>query len=444
MKKILLTLAFSAGFPLSLFSQCIPLSAQICVSGNDTTQVWVNGYYVGSKEYCSSADGCDASHLCLPVPIQLLQNPRVCLALKTTTLNPPVVFSSWELEVDCQGATFIVNNEETFKAPVALYWDPTGGFNCGQGSPPLSDAQDHNWMDPQYHPASNPFTRAGSFVTADTGPAVQINSDLSGAMLHFISHDATAAGAGPYQGCGILYWRQVAELPGLIPTSTPYVFLTPTPVFTKIPTLAPKPTLPPWPTATPTETWTHIPTFTPWPTSTPYSPPRSLPTLVTRPLYVPPLLPAQQPLPPAQLPMLPARIWPTPTRVWIPPVIVAPLPTWTRTPLPKAAVKTSPPPTTWLPNLDKEHNIVFGSSPAEIYVTFSDGPGLYQLEIVDTQAKAVKVIYNRRVGLEDDAWVEWDGKDAQGRDMPVGQYFVVFFENGKAIRSISIQRNASK
>ena len=92
--------------------------------------------------------------------------------------------------------------------------------------------------------------------------------------------------------------------------------------------------------------------------------------------------------------------------------------------------------------MDKDHKIVFGSSPAEIYLSFTDGPGLYQLEIVDTRAKAVKVIFNRRIGLESDAWVEWDGKDAQGRDMPIGQYFVVFFENGKAIRSISIQKSA--
>lgn len=441
MKKLFLILSLTAGFPLSLFAQCVPISAQICLSGDDTTQVWVNGYYIGSKEYC--AEGCDGSQLCLPVPLKVFQGLRVCLALETTTLNPPMVYSSWELQVNCQGnQSFIVNNEETFKAPPALYWDPTGGSNCGQGAPPLSDPQGHNWMDPQYNPAHNPFALPGAIVTANTGNAVQINSALPGAILHFVSHDPSALGAGPYQGCGILYWRQVASLPGFIPTSIPIVILTPTPVFTGTPTLAPKPTQTPLPIATPTKTWTHIFTFTPWPTLIPTSTPRPWPTLAPRPL-VPTYRPPTLPLPPvANFPIPTARIWPTPTRIWIPPAIVAPLPTWT--PQPKPVLKTvAPPPTAWLPNLDKEHKIVFGASPAEIYLSFTDGPGLYQLEIVDTRARAVKVIFNRRIGLESDAWVEWDGKDVQGRDMPVGQYFVVFFENGKAIRSISIQKSAA-
>ncbi len=430
MKKALLILALTAGFPLSLFPQCLPVSAKICVSGDDTTQVWVNGSYVGSKEYCASSEGCDGSNLCLSVPLNLLQNPRVCLALKTTTLNPPMVYSSWELEVDCQGATFIVNNEENVKAPPALYWDPTGGSNCAQGSPPLSDSQGRNWMDSQYNPASNLFTLPAVIVTADTGTAVQINSDLPGATLHFVSHNASALGAGPYNGCGVLYWRQIAFLPSYIATATPIIYLTPTPTRT------------PWPTAIPTNTWTRILTFTPWPTSTPTFVPRPWLTPVLKPVFVSQPLPRLQPRPLEKLPVLSARIRPTPTPVWIQTLPPKPLPIRTWTPLPGMAPKAAAPvAASWLPNLDKDHNIVFGSSPAEIYITFADGPGLYQLEVVDTRAKVVKVVYNRRIVSETDAWVEWDGKDSQGRDMPAGQYFVVFFENGKALKSISIQRS---
>ncbi len=221
------------------FAQCVPLSAQICVSGNYITQIWVNGSFVGSMDYCATADGCDSSHLCLPVPLKVFQGTRVCLALETSNLNPPVVYSSWELEVNCQGGkSFIVNNEESVKAPPALYWDPTGGPNCGAGAPPLSDSQGHNWMDPQYNPASNPFTLTAAIVAADTETAVHIKSDMPGATLPFVSHNTEASGAGPYQGCEASFTGDRSlPLPGMVSTDTPVVFLTPTPSFTPRPPL---------------------------------------------------------------------------------------------------------------------------------------------------------------------------------------------------------------
>jgi hypothetical protein len=448
MKKVLLALILAAGLskPPSLAAQCVPISAKICVSGDDITQVWVNGSYVGSMDYCASADGCDGSHLCLPVPLKVFQGPQVCLALETTNLNPTMVYTSWELEVDCQGnKSFIVNNEERIKAPPSLYWDPTGGFNCGRGSPPLADANDRNWMDPLYHPASNSFTLPGAIVTADTFTAVPIQSDLPGATLPFVSHDASAAGSGPYQGCGVLYWRQVAYMPAFVPTSTPLVYLTPTATPTLTRTPIPQPTRTPWPTATPTKTWTHIPTFTPWPTSTPTFTPLPWVPPVIKPYSAPPPLPTPLFLPTAR-PLVPrTELQPTPTfRVWIPPALPQPPPTRTPTPLPKTAPKpVAAPSTSWLPNLDKDHSVVFHSGTAEIYLTFEDGPGLYQLEIVDARAKPVKVIFNQRIVSRTEAWVEWDGKDEQGQEVPPGQYFVIFFENGKAIRSISVFRSAT-
>ncbi len=84
--------------------------------------------------------------------------------------------------------------------------------------------------------------------------------------------------------------------------------------------------------------------------------------------------------------------------------------------------------------------MVFHSGTAEIYLTFEDGPGLYQLEVVDMKAKPVRVVFNQRIVSRTDAWVEWNGKNDQGQEVPPGQYFVIFFENGKAIRSISVYR----
>ncbi len=59
------------------------------------------------------------------------------------------------------------------------------------------------------------------------------------------------------------------------------------------------------------------------------------------------------------------------------------------------------------------------------------------------KAKPVRVVFNQRIVSRTDAWVEWDGKNEQGQDAPPGQYFVIFFENGKAIKSISVVRSAA-
>lgn len=91
--------------------------------------------------------------------------------------------------------------------------------------------------------------------------------------------------------------------------------------------------------------------------------------------------------------------------------------------------------------LDREQTIEFAAPPANIYVAFGDGPGWYQLQIVDRGATLVKTIFNRHVAAETDAWVEWDGRDEKGKDMPPGQYFVVIYKDGTALKSISVVRS---
>jgi len=93
-----------------------------------------------------------------------------------------------------------------------------------------------------------------------------------------------------------------------------------------------------------------------------------------------------------------------------------------------------------LPPLDTAQAIEFTAPPANIYVTFADGPGTYLLRVVDSRAMPVRTIYDHHVVSEDDAWVEWDGKDEQGRDVPPGQYYVVFYKDGKALKSLSLIR----
>jgi hypothetical protein len=226
----------------------------------------------------------------------------------------------------------------------------------------------------------------------------------------------------------------------------------PSPKVPEEPTLVPTPMPTPWPT----RTFTAIPSDTPWPTSTPIpiptatlrptpvplfnsrpSPaPYSFPVII--PLLKPTLAPISLPTPPHRPRRI--RIQPTPTWVWRPTRTATPWPT--RTPMPKNAVPT---PTMVAPALlsllDKDQTIEFAAPPANIYVTFGDGPGWYQLQIVDKGANLVKTIYDRHIVAEADAWVEWDGQNAKGEDMPPGQYFVVIYKDGKALKSISVVRS---
>jgi flagellar hook assembly protein FlgD len=91
--------------------------------------------------------------------------------------------------------------------------------------------------------------------------------------------------------------------------------------------------------------------------------------------------------------------------------------------------------------LVKAQAIVFQTPPVEIYVTFEDGAGRYQLEVVDERGNPLQLIFDKKIVGEGDSWVTWDGKDGQGRNMPAGQYFVIFYKDGQPLRSISVYRS---
>ncbi|HUO58750.1 MAG TPA: CIA30 family protein [bacterium] len=211
----------------------------------------------------------------------------------------------------------------------------------------------------------------------------------------------------------------------------------------------PEPSLPKTPTPTftpmPTNTWTFTPTFSLTATPTP----RVIPT----PSFTP--TPARtifsRPTPTAQLVSIlkpPGKIpahrvsRPTPTPTWHPAETFTPRPAMaTSSSRHSKALPPAPTPKPLpLPPLDTAQAIEFTAPPANIYVTFADGPGTYLLRVVDSRAMPVRTIYDHHVVSEDDAWVEWDGKDEQGRDVPPGQYYVVFYKDGKALKSLSLIR----
>jgi hypothetical protein len=212
------------------------------------------------------------------------------------------------------------------------------------------------------------------------------------------------------------------EEPTLVPTPSPTPTLTATYTFT------------PWPTATPIPTATPRPTLVPILNLRPSPTPTTLPMnlSISQPTFVPISTPTPRPRPKR-------RFKPTPTWVWNPTRTAKPWPT--QTPVLEAAVATPPTVAPALLNLlDREQTIQFAAPPATIYVTFADGPGWYQLKIVDSQDNLIKTIYDHHVVAESDAWVEWDGQDKKGSDMPPGQYFAVFYKDGTALKSLLVIR----
>ncbi len=423
-------------------SDCRPMGARICVSGDDRTQIWINGAYIGERDYCDGRSGCGPDKLCLPVPMDHFDGPLICLALRTENLNPTSIFTAWELEVDCEGRLpYVFNSQNALESGSGLYWDPTGGGSCGTGAPPPSDKNGNSWLLFQYATDSSPFRRNGIIATT-TWSTAQLQSAQTGKTLPFLTWDASAAGSGPKQDCGVLYWHLVAAPPHFLPTYTPTVYLTP--FLTSTPTPVPTHTHTPRPfyTWTPTRTWTRWPTFTPWPTLRPTSTPQPFPTRKPAPLLPIQPFPSARPIPtstPFPLPVLPAyappvyRLPSLPTP--IPRVQVVPTQVPLRNPNPPAQTRPR-----GLPPSERTETLVFSVFPAAFLVTFDAGPGHYQLEVVDAKLKAVKIIYDHGVTNEQNAWVEWDGKDSKRYDVPSGQYYVVYFKDGKPIKSLPIAR----
>jgi hypothetical protein len=140
----------------------------------------------------------------------------------------------------------------------------------------------------------------------------------------------------------------------------------------------------------------------------------TLPTPVSGPLYSPRVYP------------------PTPTAIPTPmPAAVQPAPAW--------SVYTAPTPTVILQN---DGSIVFGASNANILVSFGDGPGIYKVEVMDDHFTHLKTLFDQRVLENAESWLNWNGKDESGNDVPAGSYYVICSKEGTVLQKITLSRRA--
>ena len=106
--------------------------------------------------------------------------------------------------------------------------------------------------------------------------------------------------------------------------------------------------------------------------------------------------------------------------------------------LPGYAVPT-PVPTVILQN---DGSIVFGVSNANILVSFGDGPGMYKVEVLDDHFTHLKTLFDQRVLGNSESWLNWNGKDDSGNDVPAGSYFVICSKEGIVLQKITLSRRA--
>src|SRR5258708_1244294 len=151
--------------PPETHAQCVPASAQMLVSGDDTTSVWINGAQVAaSVAYCGGT--------CVPVPIPVPpavfnQGQSILVAVETDNINPNQIFSAWELEINCSSGFKWVISSQTY-ASIQLYYDPNGagagvtGCSGAGAAPPATAGGGNPCTSDLYNPVSNPFTLTGA------------------------------------------------------------------------------------------------------------------------------------------------------------------------------------------------------------------------------------------------------------------------------------------
>jgi hypothetical protein len=392
-------------------AQCIPSSAQMLVSGDDTTYAWINGTLVaGPVSYCGGA--------CVPVPINIPvavfnQGQNILLAVETDNLNPSQIFSSWELEITCSGGFQWVMSSQSY-ASIPLYFDPNGAgagvTGCsGIGAiPPTTDGSGNPWTSYIYNPASNPFTLAGAPVTGSTY-AAPIYNPVSLALIPPVSYNASGNVPG---SCGILYWRQLVVIP--TPTFTPT--LTSTLTATLTPTLTPTLTFTFTATITPTNTFTNTPTITYTPTNT-FSP---TPTFTNTNTFTatnsPTITPTNTPTN-------------TPTKTLTPTNTFTP----TSTPTPCGYPGNTCTPTPTPANLDifyVNKNLFTPSTDrsVSIYVAYSKVPGDYSFRVYNTAGEHIKTLDTKHLNSTITQSYQWDGTNKNGDPCASGVYLLYLIE----------------
>jgi hypothetical protein len=79
--------------------------------------------------------------------------------------------------------------------------------------------------------------------------------------------------------------------------------------------------------------------------------------------------------------------------------------------------------------------------PQSFYVSLMDGPGIYQLDVTDDSGEVIQTLLKKTLTGSEEVWVQWDGKDAAGRSVPVKAYSLLYSKDGRIIRKMPLSSN---
>lgn len=90
------------------------------------------------------------------------------------------------------------------------------------------------------------------------------------------------------------------------------------------------------------------------------------------------------------------------------------------------------------PVLNGPQTLVVEELPFDLYTQFSEGPGIYQVELLDAAGAHFKTLFRQRITVQKEAWVRWDGLDEAGSAAPSGTYQAVLSKDGVVLKKIQL------
>ncbi len=135
-------------------SMCCPVFAQICVSSDDWSQVYVGGVSLGQVNYCDSNGTGSCPPGCLDVPMSLLSVTQLYVAVYTQNTSCNNLYASWDLDITCSNGF----HSEITSANGNVLMDYVSSGN--PSTPPAS-----NWYATNYNSSGGTWTAPVSVNT---------------------------------------------------------------------------------------------------------------------------------------------------------------------------------------------------------------------------------------------------------------------------------------
>jgi hypothetical protein len=403
--------------------------ATIYISVDDWADIWLNDIQIVDSQPITPAAKGFQTIQCIPQHLCYFQRENILAIENADAYKVP------QPTDDRVGLAYILRLRFSNGTQLTLSSNDLADHKAAY-IPDRMEAEPRGWRRLDFDDGSWP--EAQSTGTAIPNLALLTDPETNLA-IQFLSATGISSRA-QYPGERHLYRRKIFLDIGQNPyCASQTLAAVPVPVAPKMERVEPVPTA----TALPWLVPAPVPTPTPWvllqwrPSPLPTQVPPSWPTATPTP--VPPRPTIQTP----QRRRKKVKLKPTPTLGFAPRVVAEPVVVNAPEVQEKALLSTPTASFTDETTGDQAQTIVFGVPPANIYISFADGPGVYRLEVFDNALHPLRNLFEQKIVAQADAWIEWDGKDDQGKDVPSGSYLAIYSKDGRELNKIIVVRSAN-